>query len=112
MLARPPLPPFTAHGPQRDLGRLHPGRLVVALARLAGGDTAIFGKVLTRPVRHRQDRLRHLARLVGVMSLWLGLMKVGEKAHMIELFARAIGPAVQAPCSRRFRAATRRAAAS
>jgi spore maturation protein SpmA len=26
------------------------------------------------------------------MSLWLGIMKIGERAGMIQLFARALGP--------------------
>jgi len=30
--------------------------------------------------------------LVGVMALWLGLMRVAEKAGLITLFSRAIGP--------------------
>ncbi|QHE87706.1 nucleoside recognition domain-containing protein [Hydrogenophaga sp. BPS33] len=30
--------------------------------------------------------------LAGVMALWLGLMKVGERAGMIELLARVAGP--------------------
>lgn len=65
---------------------------VVALARLAGGDTAIFGKVLTGLFDTARTGFDISLGLVGVMSLWLGLMKVGEKAHMIELFARAIDP--------------------
>jgi spore maturation protein SpmA len=30
--------------------------------------------------------------LTGVMSLWLGLMKIGEKAGVVEWIARAVGP--------------------
>jgi len=30
--------------------------------------------------------------LIGIMTFWLGIMKIGEKAGMISLFARAVNP--------------------
>jgi spore maturation protein SpmA len=30
--------------------------------------------------------------LVGLMAFWLGIMKIGEKGGMIDVFARAVGP--------------------
>jgi spore maturation protein SpmA len=49
--------------------------------------------------------------LVGIMSLWLGIMKIGEQAGMMALFARGIDPLFRR-CSRTSRRATRPAAAS
>ena len=30
--------------------------------------------------------------LTGVLSLWLGLMKIGEKSGVIEMFAKVVNP--------------------
>jgi spore maturation protein SpmA len=45
---------------------------VVALVRLAQGDTAIFGKVLTGLFDTAKTGFDISLGLVGVMSLWLG----------------------------------------
>lgn len=65
---------------------------VVALVRLAGGDTVIFGQVLAGLFDTAKTGFDISLGLVGVMCLWLGLMKVGERAGMVELFGRAIDP--------------------
>ncbi|MEN9626878.1 MAG: hypothetical protein RJA10_104 [Pseudomonadota bacterium] len=65
---------------------------VVALVRLAQGDVAIFSKVLTALFDTARTGFDISLGLVGIMSLWLGLMKVGEQAGMIQLFARALNP--------------------
>lgn len=65
---------------------------VVALVRLAGGDTAIFGQLLAGLFDTAKTGFDISLGLVGVMCLWLGLMKVGERAGMVELFGRAIDP--------------------
>jgi spore maturation protein SpmA len=65
---------------------------VVALVRLAQGDLLIFSKVLTALFDTAKTGFDISLGLVGIMSLWLGLMKVGEQAGMIQLFARAMDP--------------------
>ena len=65
---------------------------VVALVRLAQGDVAIFTKVLTGLFDTAKTGFDISLGLVGVMSLWLGIMKVGEQAGMIRLFARGLDP--------------------
>ena len=65
---------------------------VVALVRLAQGDLAIFTKVVTALFDTAKTGFDISLGLVGIMSLWLGLMKIGEQAGMIQLFARAVGP--------------------
>ncbi len=65
---------------------------VVALLRLAQGDVAIFTKVLNGLFDTARTGFDISLGLVGVMSLWLGIMKIGEQAGMITLFARALGP--------------------
>jgi spore maturation protein SpmA len=65
---------------------------VVALIRLAQGDVAIFTKVLTALFDTAKTGFDISLGLVGIMSLWLGIMKVGEEAGMIQFFARAMAP--------------------
>jgi spore maturation protein SpmA len=65
---------------------------VVALFKLMNGDTTIFTKLLTGLFDTAKTGFDISLGLVGVMSLWLGIMKIGERAGMIDLFARAIAP--------------------
>ena len=65
---------------------------VVALVKLAQGDVAIFTKVLTGLFDTAKTGFDISLGLVGVMSLWLGIMKIGEQAGMITLFARGLDP--------------------
>jgi spore maturation protein SpmA len=65
---------------------------VVALIKLAQGDVAIFTKVLTGLFDTAKTGFDISLGLVGIMSLWLGIMKIGEQAGMITLFARGIDP--------------------
>ena len=64
----------------------------VALLRLAQGDVAVFGKVLSGLFDSAKTGFDISLGLVGIMSLWLGIMKVGEQAGLIQLFARAVDP--------------------
>jgi spore maturation protein SpmA len=68
---------------------------VVALVRLAQGDVAIFTKVVTALFDTAKTGFDISLGLVGIMSLWLGIMKVGESAGMIQLFARGVRPLFQ-----------------
>jgi spore maturation protein SpmA len=65
---------------------------VVALFKLAQGDTLIFTKIMTGLFDTAKTGFDISLGLVGVMCLWLGIMKIGERAGMIDLFARAIAP--------------------
>jgi spore maturation protein SpmA len=67
----------------------------VALARLIQGDLTIFTQVLTGIFDTAKTGFDISLGLVGVMSLWLGIMKIGENAGMIQLFARALAPFFQ-----------------
>lgn len=70
---------------------------VVALIKLflptsMGGDIEIFSKLLTGMFDSAKTGFDISLGLVGMMTLWLGIMKIGEKAGMIDLFARAVRP--------------------
>jgi spore maturation protein SpmA len=65
---------------------------LVALARLLQGDLTIFAQVLSGIFDTAKTGFDISLGLVGVMSLWLGIMKIGEQAGVIQLFARAMAP--------------------
>jgi spore maturation protein SpmA len=65
---------------------------VVALFKLASGDVTIFNRVLTALFDTAKTGFDISLGLVGIMCLWLGIMKIGEQAGMIQLFARAMDP--------------------
>ncbi len=64
----------------------------VAVLRFVQGDAEIFARVLTGLFDTAKTGFDISLGLVGVMCLWLGIMKIGERAGMIGLFARAIDP--------------------
>lgn len=67
----------------------------VALVRFSLGDAEIFARMLSGLFDSARTGFDISIGLVGVMSLWLGIMKIGERAGMIERFARALEPLFQ-----------------
>lgn len=66
---------------------------VVALCKLIFlGDTEIFAKMMTSTFENSKTGAEIAIGLTGVMTLWLGIMKIGERAGMIEKFARFVNP--------------------
>jgi len=63
-----------------------------ALAHLAQGDFDVFTRVLTGLFDTAKTGFDISLGLVGVMCLWLGIMKIGERGGLIELFGRLVGP--------------------
>ncbi|MFT3813113.1 MAG: nucleoside recognition domain-containing protein [Acidovorax sp.] len=56
------------------------------------GDEGIFNALLTAMFSGARSGFEIALGLAGVMALWLGLMRVGERAGMVELLARAAAP--------------------
>lgn len=57
------------------------------------GDTEIFKRIIDGTFDSAKMAVMDIALpLAGVMTFWLGIMNVGEKAGAISLFARVIGP--------------------
>lgn len=56
------------------------------------GDLALFTRVLTGLFDTAKTGFEISIGLVGIMSLWLGIMKIGERGGLIQLFGRALGP--------------------
>ncbi len=65
---------------------------VAAVVQLLQGDLDIFTRVLTGLFDTAKTGFDISIGLVGIMSLWLGVMKVGERGWLIQLFGRALGP--------------------
>ncbi|MEJ6981508.1 nucleoside recognition domain-containing protein [Pedobacter sp. P351] len=66
---------------------------IVALGKLIFlGDTAIFSAVTTGMFDSAKTGAEISLGLIGIMTFWLGIMKIGERAGMISLFARAASP--------------------
>jgi spore maturation protein SpmA len=67
---------------------------VVALLKLAiTGDTEIFKTIIDATFDSSKMAVMDISLpLVGVMTLWLGLMNIGEKAGAINFLSRIVGP--------------------
>ncbi len=69
---------------------------VAAVVQLLQGDLDIFTRVLTGLFDTAKTGFDISLGLVGVMSLWLGVMKIGERGGLIQLFGRSGGPLLPA----------------
>ena len=57
------------------------------------GDTEIFKLMAEGTFDTSKAAVMDIALpLVGIMSLWLGIMKIGEKAGAINFLSRIVGP--------------------
>lgn len=66
---------------------------VVALVKLFFfGDTEIFSNLINGMFDSAKTGAELSLGLIGIMTFWLGIMKVGERAGMISLFARGVSP--------------------
>lgn len=82
---------------------------VAALLQALQGDVEIFSRVGSFDTAKTGFEIS--LGLTGVMSLWLGIMKIGECGGLIQLFGQALNP-FSAASSRTFRPATRQAGVS
>jgi spore maturation protein SpmA len=66
---------------------------IVALFKLIFlGDTQVFSAVINSMFDSSKTGAEISIGLVGIMTFWLGIMKIGEKAGMIAVFSKAVGP--------------------
>ncbi|MDR3195147.1 MAG: spore maturation protein [Tannerella sp.] len=66
---------------------------VVALCKLIFlGDTEVFTQVILSTFDSAKLGFEIAVGLTGILSLWLGLMKIGEKAGLVQRFARLAYP--------------------
>ncbi|WP_448520544.1 nucleoside recognition domain-containing protein [Rhodoflexus sp.] len=66
---------------------------IVALVKLIFfGDTEIFQKIVANTFDTSKTAFEISLGLTGVMTLWLGLMRIGEKGGAVQLLARLVSP--------------------
>ncbi|MDO5523135.1 MAG: nucleoside recognition domain-containing protein [Bacteroidia bacterium] len=66
---------------------------VVAFIKLIFlGDTGIFTEIMNSTFDTARLGFEISLGLTGVLSLWMGVMKIGERGGMVELFSRAAAP--------------------
>ena len=56
------------------------------------GDTTIFEKMMTSTFDSSKNAFETSIGLTGVLTLWLGIMKIGEKAGVVNVLARMLSP--------------------
>ena len=66
---------------------------VIATFRLVVlGDTEVFPEIINSTFSSSKTAFEISLGLTGVLSLWLGIMKIGEKGGVIALFSRLLSP--------------------
>ena len=66
---------------------------VVALGKLIiGGDTEVFTHIINASFSSARGGFEISLGLTGILALWLGIMKIGEKGGVIQGFARIAAP--------------------
>ena len=65
---------------------------MAALVQTLLGDFSVFPRLMTALFDAARTGFDIALGLTGVMALWLGFMKIGERAGMIDAFARAVNP--------------------
>ena len=66
---------------------------VVAIGKLViGGDTAVFTEIINASFASAKTGFEISLGLTGILSLWLGIMKIGETGGVIQAFARLAAP--------------------
>jgi len=66
---------------------------IVATCRLIlFGDTQVFPEIINSTFSSSKTAFEISLGLTGVLSLWLGIMKIGEKGGVIAFFARILSP--------------------
>lgn len=66
---------------------------VIALAKLVfGGDVEVFPALIDSTFSSSKTAFEISLGLTGVLSLWLGIMKIGEKGGVVNVVARVLSP--------------------
>jgi len=55
-------------------------------------DTQVFTEIMNATFEYAKTGFEISLGLTGVLTLWLGLMKIGEKGGIVRIFSRAVGP--------------------
>lgn len=66
---------------------------IVALFRLViGGDTEVFSAMMTSTFDMSKTGFEISLGLTGVLTLWMGIMKIGERGGAVQVMSGMINP--------------------
>ena len=66
---------------------------VIALGKLIFmGDTIVFSEMMTGSTNSAKNAFELSLGLTGVLSLWMGIMKIGEKSGLVAGLAKLLSP--------------------
>ena len=65
---------------------------VFAIIQLAMGNTTIFQQIVLSTFDSSKTAVETSLGLTGVLALWLGIMKIGERAGVVNVLARLLSP--------------------
>lgn len=65
---------------------------IFAFVGLLMGDTTIFQRIVDSTFTSSKTAFETSLGLTGVLALWLGIMKIGEKAGVVNALARVLSP--------------------
>ncbi len=65
---------------------------LAALHRWIGGDPAVFGAIVASLFAMAREAVQLMLLLFGTLTLWLGLLRIAERAGLVERLARRLAP--------------------
>jgi spore maturation protein SpmA len=65
---------------------------LAALVRWSLGDAAVFGAIVDSLFTMAKLSVEVMVLLFGTLTLWLGLLRIAERAGLVDALARALGP--------------------
>ena len=71
------------------------GFLVAAGKLIFTGDTGIFNDLVNAVFTNAKTGFEISLGLTGALTLWMGLLRIGEKGGVVAILGRAIGPLFQ-----------------
>lgn len=66
--------------------------IIAAFRLIFLGDTGVFPEIINSTFSSSKTAFEISLGLTGVLSLWLGIMKIGEKGGVIALFSKLLSP--------------------
>ena len=65
---------------------------IIALVQLCMGNTDVFPAIMNSTFDNAKNAFEISLGLTGVLSLWMGIMKIGERGGLVDILARWLSP--------------------
>ncbi len=65
---------------------------ICSIAQCFMGNTGVFADIINSTFDNSKTAFEISLGLTGVLSLWMGVMKIGEKGGMVDLLSKALSP--------------------